>query len=157
MRKKVSLRTCPAWCCTQRPSAADEERVFLISEELEFRSTTTSEGEACFVWRDLEGDVDEFYEFVSPGTNGATQAFFETCMYRAMYERKYRKSADDTTDAELEEFIRKSVLYSIVCCCVPLNTVDLCTAPHYQTFLRPGEGKGHRGRTSRRNHAYRSF
>lgn len=48
-------------------------------------------------------------------------------MYRAMYERKYRKSADDTTDAELEEFIRKSVLYSIVCCCVSLIIVDLCT------------------------------
>ncbi|KAH9938170.1 VID27 cytoplasmic protein [Fomitopsis serialis] len=83
----------------------DEERVFLISEELEFRSTT-SEEDPCFVWRDLDGDVDEFYEFVAPGTNAPTRAFFETCMYRAMYERKYRKSADDTADADLQEFIR---------------------------------------------------
>ncbi|KZT74368.1 VID27 cytoplasmic protein [Daedalea quercina L-15889] len=84
----------------------DEERVFLISEELEFRSAV-SEGEPCFVWRDLDGDVDEFYEFMAPGTNDPTRAFFETCMYRAMYERKYRKSADDTTDADLQEFIRQ--------------------------------------------------
>lgn len=58
-----------------------------------------------FMWRDLEGDVDEFYEFVASGTNEPTRAFFETCMYRAMYERKYRKSADETTDADLQEFI----------------------------------------------------
>lgn len=44
-------------------------------------------------------------------------------MYRAMYERKYRKSADDTTDAELGEFIRESVLYPTVC--VMLITVYL--------------------------------
>lgn len=28
------------------------------------------------MWRDLEGDIDEFYEFVAIGTNGPTQAFF---------------------------------------------------------------------------------
>ncbi|TCD69662.1 hypothetical protein EIP91_006679 [Steccherinum ochraceum] len=82
----------------------DEERVFLISEELEFRTGVT-EGEPTFVWRDLDGDVDEFYEFVAGGTNGPMRAFFETCMYRAMYERKYKKSADNTTDPELQEFI----------------------------------------------------
>ncbi|EMD40749.1 hypothetical protein CERSUDRAFT_111329 [Gelatoporia subvermispora B] len=85
----------------------DEERVFLIGEELQFRSGTSPEGEPTFVWRDLEGDDDELYEFVAPGTNEPTRAFFETCMYRAMYERKYKKSADDTTDTELQEFIYK--------------------------------------------------
>ncbi|THH19864.1 hypothetical protein EW146_g1400 [Bondarzewia mesenterica] len=82
----------------------DEERVFLISEELEFRTGET-EGEPTFVWRDLQGDIDEFYEFVAAGTNGPTRAFFETCMYRAMYERKYRTSADATRDTDLAEFI----------------------------------------------------
>ncbi|KZT12472.1 VID27 cytoplasmic protein [Laetiporus sulphureus 93-53] len=84
----------------------DEERVFLISEELEFRSSTGEDGPS-FIWRDLEGDIDESYEFVASGTNEPTRAFFETCMYRAMYERKYKKSADDTTDADLAEFIYK--------------------------------------------------
>ncbi|KII95143.1 hypothetical protein PLICRDRAFT_169822 [Plicaturopsis crispa FD-325 SS-3] len=82
----------------------DEERVFLISEELEFRSGET-DGEPHFIWRDLEGDIDEFYEFVATGTNEPTRAFFETCMYRAMYERKYRKGADAAPDSDLEEFI----------------------------------------------------
>ncbi|OBZ70393.1 Vacuolar import and degradation protein 27 [Grifola frondosa] len=82
----------------------DEERVFLISEELEFHTGVT-EGEPTFIWRDLDGDVDEFYEFVAAGTNEPTRAFFETCMYRAMYERKFRTSADDTQDSDLQQFI----------------------------------------------------
>ncbi|KAG6902236.1 hypothetical protein C0995_002868 [Termitomyces sp. Mi166 len=82
----------------------DEERVFLVSQELEFR-TGESDGEPTLVWRDLDGDVDEFFEFVAPGTNEPTRAFFETCMYRAMYERKYKKSADNTRDTDFEEFI----------------------------------------------------
>ena len=79
--------------------------MFLIGEELEFRTGQT-EGEPTFVWRDMDGGVDEFYEFVATGTNQPTQAFFETCMYRAMYERKYKKPA---TDGDLQEFIYKSV------------------------------------------------
>jgi hypothetical protein len=83
---------------------ADEERVFLIAQDLEFRAGET-EGEPNFVWRDMQGDVDEFYEFIAVGTNGPTRAFFETCMYRAMYERKYKVSANNTQDSDLEEFI----------------------------------------------------
>ncbi|KAK2466258.1 hypothetical protein APHAL10511_001900 [Amanita phalloides] len=82
----------------------DEERVFLIGEELEFR-TGQLDGDPTFIWRDLDGDIDEFYEYVATGTNDPTRAFFETCMYRAMYERKYKRSADNTQDNELEEFI----------------------------------------------------
>ncbi|KAI0307163.1 VID27 cytoplasmic protein [Multifurca ochricompacta] len=84
----------------------DEERVFLISEELEFRTSQT-EGEPTLVWRDLQGDVDEFYEFVASGTNAPTKAFFETCMYRAMYERKYKRSADNLREEDVAEFIWK--------------------------------------------------
>ncbi|KAL1731044.1 VID27 cytoplasmic protein-domain-containing protein [Schizophyllum commune] len=83
----------------------DEERVFLIGEELDFY-TSENEGDPTFVWRDLQGDPDEFFEFTAPGCNEPTRAFFETCMYRAMYERKYRKSADNVADSALEEFIR---------------------------------------------------
>ncbi|KAG5638194.1 hypothetical protein H0H81_001291 [Sphagnurus paluster] len=82
----------------------DEERVFLISKELEFR-TGKSDNEPVFLWRDLHGDIDEFYEFVAPGTNDPTQAFFETCMYRAMYERKYKSSAENTSDSDFKEFM----------------------------------------------------
>lgn len=84
---------------------ADEEKVFLISEELDFRPGTTTDSEPTFAWRDLHGDVDEFFEFVAAGTNGPTRAFFETCMYRAMFERKYRRSAEGVRDEALEEFV----------------------------------------------------
>ena len=90
-------------------ATADEERVFLISEELEFR-IGEYEGEPTFVWRDIDGDINEFYEFVASGTNAPTRAFFETCMYRAMYERKYRQNADNTTDEELSQFIWRYVI-----------------------------------------------
>ncbi|KAF9226528.1 VID27-domain-containing protein [Gyrodon lividus] len=84
----------------------DEEKVFLISEELEFRpGPGETPQEASFVWRDLDGDVDELYEFLMrEETNEPTRAFFETCMYRAMYERKHRTSADNVRDSELEQF-----------------------------------------------------
>jgi VID27 N-terminal region len=95
-------------CLVLTVLSADEERVFLISEELEFRTDQT-EGEPTFLWRDLQGDVDEFYEFVASGTNAPTKAFFETCMYRAMYERKYKQSADDLLDEDLAEFIWRFV------------------------------------------------
>lgn len=100
----------PVLCyLNRRQYLADDERVFLIGEELQFRTGATIEGEPTFVWRDLEGDVDEFYEFVAAGTNDPTRAFFETCMYRAMYERKYRRSADNTADTDLQEFIWRYV------------------------------------------------
>lgn len=86
--------------------------MFLISEELEFRTGTT-EGEPTFIWRDIEGDVNEFYEFVATGTNEPTRAFFETCMYRAMYERKYKVNPDTITEPQLEEFIWKCVIFSL--------------------------------------------
>jgi hypothetical protein len=91
---------------------ADEERVFLIAEELEFRTGETPEGDPTFIWRDLQGDVDEFYEFAAPGMNEPTRAFFETCMFRAMYERKYKKSADGIQDADLTEFVWQCVVVS---------------------------------------------
>lgn len=86
---------------------ADEEKVFLISEELEFRVGET-DGEPNFVWRDLHGDVDEFFEFVASGTNAPTCAFFETCMYRAMYERKYKRNAENIQDTS--EFVWRYVI-----------------------------------------------
>ncbi|KAG6335306.1 hypothetical protein ID866_3790 [Astraeus odoratus] len=87
----------------------DEERVFLISEELEFRpGFGETDNQATFVWRDLDGDVDELYEFVmTEETNEPTRAFFETCMYRAMYERKYKANADSIRDQDLSQFIWK--------------------------------------------------
>ncbi|KAF5335728.1 hypothetical protein D9611_009728 [Ephemerocybe angulata] len=40
-------------------------------------------------------------------TNAPTRAFFETCMYRAMFERKYKRSADMASEAALDESVYK--------------------------------------------------
>lgn len=53
----------------------------------------------------MNGDIDELYEFVATDTNEPTRAFFETCVYRAMYERKYNKVPDNISDADLVEFM----------------------------------------------------
>jgi len=92
----------------------------LISEELEFHSGITDD-EPTFIWRDLDGDVDELYEFVASGTNEPTRAFFETCMYRAMYERKYKASADGTKDSDLDQFIQQSVPVTSLFCLALIN------------------------------------
>ena len=49
--------------------------------------------------------MDEFYEFVATDMNAPTRAFFETCMYRAMFERKYKTSADAVPESDLDEFV----------------------------------------------------
>ncbi|KAJ6515828.1 VID27 cytoplasmic protein-domain-containing protein [Mycena sanguinolenta] len=85
----------------------DEEKTFLIAEDLEFRCGET-DGVPNFTWRDLDGDVDEFYEYVTVDANAPIRALFEICMYRAMYERKYKVSADNMDDKELREFIWKA-------------------------------------------------
>ena len=63
-----------------------------------------SEGEHTLIWRDLDGDVDETYEFVASGANKATIDLFASCMYKAMYERRYKMSGNNASDADLQQF-----------------------------------------------------
>ena len=67
--------------------------MFLIDEQLEFR-VGELEGEPAFRWRDIHGDVNDLYEFIALGTNKPTSSFFESCMYKAMWERKFSRSAE---------------------------------------------------------------
>ncbi|KAI5124906.1 hypothetical protein M0805_007334 [Coniferiporia weirii] len=84
----------------------NDDKVFLVGEELEFR-TGEIDGEPTLVWRDLDGDVDETYEFVATGANVHTVELFVQCMYRAMYERKYKTSSDRASNLDLQEFVWK--------------------------------------------------
>lgn len=88
---------------------ADHERSFLIDEALQFRSSSF-EDDPTFVWRDLDSPEDLF-EFVASGTNAPTVAFFQTAMYKAMYERKYNRSSEEASDAELQVFEYKRVVF----------------------------------------------
>ncbi|WWD19113.1 hypothetical protein CI109_103571 [Kwoniella shandongensis] len=59
----------------------DDERVFLIDQALEFRFGSL-DGDATCAWNDLSGDEGDLWEFVS--------------------SKKYLRSHDEATDAELE-------------------------------------------------------
>ncbi|KAG9296039.1 hypothetical protein G9A89_011891 [Geosiphon pyriformis] len=84
---------------------ADEEKVFLIDETLEFRKGQI-EGFTTFSWKDLSGEPDDLYEFICDEKITAhTVNTFELTVYHCMYERKYRKSHFQATDQEIQSFI----------------------------------------------------
>ena len=95
------------------PSALDLEReASAIAARYEGFRKEKGDNEAAiadawfrFGFKEMFDYRDELYEFIASGTNDATRAFFETCMYRAMYERKYKRSGDNTSDQDLDEFM----------------------------------------------------
>ncbi|KAG8930239.1 hypothetical protein FRC01_003107, partial [Tulasnella sp. 417] len=82
----------------------DDERVFLISSELQFHSSSF-DGQPTFIWRDTEGDEDDHYEFVATGCNEPTRVFFESSVLQALYERTYQKSSDKAKTADLKKLM----------------------------------------------------
>lgn len=55
---------------------ADDERSFLIDEQLEFRFGSL-DGDATCAWRDLSGDDDDLWEFVSSRVSCQQRCFVE--------------------------------------------------------------------------------
>lgn len=49
--------------------------------------------------------MNETYEFVAIGANMPTIELFTQCMYKAMFERKYKESSDDASTNDLKQFI----------------------------------------------------
>lgn len=83
-----------------------DEKTFLLDESLHFRSEIRDGGEKVLAWRDLSGDNGDLYEFVCDNSINTTQVQqFETISVNCQYERKYRKSNQNATVGELQEFI----------------------------------------------------
>lgn len=82
----------------------DDERSFLVDERLEFKSGEGPEGEPTFGWRDLTGDSDDRLEFVMDGeqVNSVTRSIFEVTYLQCVYERKFQRSHEAASDADLE-------------------------------------------------------
>jgi hypothetical protein len=94
---------------------ADDERVFLIDQALEFRFGSL-DGYATFSWADLSGDEGDLWEFVCskvghimmsmtdhPQTVGtATSKLFEVTLLQCVYERKFQRSHDLASEEDLE-------------------------------------------------------
>ena len=82
-----------------------DEKTFLLDESLRFRVGMRDGGEHVLAWRDLSGDSGDLYEFVCDSSvQGDKVATFELAAIDCQYERKYHKSAQKATEAELKQF-----------------------------------------------------
>ena len=64
-------------------------------------------GSISFSWWDRTGDIDDIYLFVTSGlpeVKEDTIEHFVNAVHQACYERKYNRSGEDATDAQLAEF-----------------------------------------------------
>lgn len=87
----------------EEDAETEDERLFLLDQALAFRSGEL-DGDVTFSWRDLSGDPGDMWEFVcsSSVVPKATSGVFELTVLQCMYERKYQKSHDSASDADLE-------------------------------------------------------
>ena len=82
-----------------------DERVFLMDAELHFRSDTRDSGEMVFAWRDLSGDPGDLYEFIcDKSVKAGDVQTFEMVAIQCQYQRKFRKSHDTASEADLYQF-----------------------------------------------------
>ena len=82
-----------------------DEKIFLLDQELHFRSEIREGGEKVLAWKDLSGDPGDVFEFVCDESVAASEvATFMMVAMKCQYERKYRKSNDTATDKKLQEF-----------------------------------------------------
>lgn len=82
-----------------------DEKIFLLDEQIHFRSEIREGGDKVLAWRDLSGDVGDLYEFVCDTSVAASevQAFLVTAM-QCQYERKHRKGYQTATEEDLAAF-----------------------------------------------------
>jgi hypothetical protein len=101
-KDKDQSELCATWWTSWHLTCTldDKEMVFLIGEELEFRI----DGQT-YLWRDLNGYNSDDFEFTATGAKESAKNLFETDMYHAMFERKYKQSAIYANDSDLAEFI----------------------------------------------------
>jgi hypothetical protein len=86
-----------------------DEKTFLLDQGLHFRSEKRSGGETVLAWRDLSGDPGDLFEFVCDSS--VQEEKLQTFLLAAIdcqFERKYRRSAQKATEAELQEFYVES-------------------------------------------------
>lgn len=83
-----------------------DEQTFLLDQELQFRVDIRDTGEKVFAWRDLDGARGDTWEFVcETKTLPETVEAFELVAVRCQYERKFKKSAENATENELQQFL----------------------------------------------------
>ncbi|KAH0558734.1 hypothetical protein GP486_004624 [Trichoglossum hirsutum] len=82
-----------------------DEKIFLLDESLHFRCEAREGGDKTFAWRDLSGDPGDLYEFVCDHSiQTSTVHTFELAALQCQYERKYRRSHENATEQDLQQF-----------------------------------------------------
>jgi tRNA (guanine9-N1)-methyltransferase len=82
-----------------------DEKVFLLDQALHFRTEVREGGAKVLAWRDLSGDIGDLYEFVcDPSVPSDKIPTFELAAFQCQYERKYRQSAQQATEQDLQQF-----------------------------------------------------
>lgn len=82
-----------------------DEKTFLLDQSLHFRCEQRATGEHVLAWRDLSGDQGDLYEFVCDASaQGDRVQTFVLAAIDSQFERKYRRSAHQATESELQEF-----------------------------------------------------
>lgn len=85
--------------------AEKDEKTFLLDESVRFRVDVRSTGEKVLAWDDLSGDKGDVFEFVcDSSTQPETVSQFAAVAAQCQYERKYRKSYETASSADLEQF-----------------------------------------------------
>ncbi|KAJ6262802.1 Vacuolar import and degradation protein [Drechslerella dactyloides] len=80
------------------------DRAFLLDESLRFRSGFR-DGQAIFAWKDILGDPEDTFEFIcDTATQPGQITTFEIVAMQCQFERKYQRSYETATDADLEQF-----------------------------------------------------
>lgn len=87
-------------------NGANDEKTFLLSEELQIWLRTSNDGTHVLVWNDLSGDEGDKLEFhVDEAIKFVEVDHFMLMLYKCLYETKYQRKADeDATMADLREF-----------------------------------------------------
>lgn len=83
----------------------DDERAFLLDASLKLSYSQNSDDQIIIVWKDLEGDKGDYFEFACDiKTEPKLFDKFDITARRCQYERKYQKSYQNASDSDLEEF-----------------------------------------------------
>jgi len=82
-----------------------DQKSFLLDESLRLRIEKREGGESVFAWRDLSGDAGDLYEFVCDSSvQRSAIASFQIAAVDCQFERKHRQSAQQASEADLQEF-----------------------------------------------------
>ncbi|CCC71039.1 hypothetical protein NCAS_0G01520 [Naumovozyma castellii] len=93
----------------------EDEWIFEVNDALEFHKNWNKQGDATFVWNNLQGDEDEEkVQFVMPSDVALNEIeqFLQT-VHRCQFEVKYKKSSLSATASDLLQFESNSLGVSV--------------------------------------------